>query len=79
MPVRQSHMRKISQQDPEAARLRSGSAPIPPEAIVREEGSPVKTSLRRKRHGLDRAPLLTKTNTFLGWGNGSSLQCELNP
>jgi hypothetical protein len=50
--------------DPETARLRRGSAPIPPTAIVRGEEGPVKTALRRakKRRGLDRTLLPAKQN-----------------
>src|ERR1700686_2565052 len=51
-------------QDPETVRLRRGSAPIPPTAIVRGEEGPVKTALRRaqKRRGLDRTLLPAKQN-----------------
>jgi len=73
VPGRPRPMRKNGQQDPETARLRSGSAPIPPAAIVSGDGAPVKTSLRRRQRGLDRGPVPAKTNTILGWGNGSSL------
>lgn len=48
--------------DPETVRLRRGSAPILPAAIVRGEAGPVKTSLRhaQKRRGLDRVRLPAK-------------------
>src|SRR5580693_5132117 len=51
-------------QDPETVRLRRGSAPIPPSAIVCGEEGPVKTALRRakKRRGLDRTLLPAKPN-----------------
>src|ERR1700692_1803166 len=51
-------------QDPETVRLRRGSPPIPPTAIVRGEEGPVKTALRRakKRRGLDRTLLPAKQN-----------------
>jgi hypothetical protein len=50
--------------DPETVRLRRGSAPIPPTAIVRGEMGPVKTTLRRakNRRGLDRTHLSAKPN-----------------
>jgi len=44
-----------NQQDPETARLRCGSAPIPRTAIVSRRAGVVKTTLRRakNRRGLD--------------------------
>ena len=64
-------MGRVSHQDPETTQLRSGSAPIPPAAIVSGEVAPVKTSLRRKPRGLDRGHLPAKTNTSWGWGMGA--------
>ena len=64
-------MGRVSHQDPETTQLRSGSAPIPPAAIVSGQVAPVKTSLRRKPRGLDRGHLPAKTNTSWGWGMGA--------
>jgi len=67
-------MRSSDQQDPETARLRRGSAPIPRTTIVCGAGAPVKASLRRAkmRRGLDRG-LCPAKKTLLRRGNGSSL------
>ena len=61
-------MRRDGQQDPERARLRSRSAPIPPAAMISEEGAAVKTSLRRQPRGLDSRPLLAKNQHIPGMG-----------
>jgi len=66
VPGRQRLTASNEPQDPETVRLRRGSAPIPPTAIVRGEEGPVKTALRRakKRRGLDRTLLPAKQNHY---------------
>src|SRR5215467_7080 len=62
------------QLDPEMLVFSVGPLPFPATAIVCEEGTPVKTSLRLAKtgRGLDRCPLLAKTNPLF-WEGGWEL------
>ncbi len=53
-------MRNNDRQDPEMARLRQQSAPIPRSPILQEEDAPVKVHAKSRRD-LDRGVLLPKT------------------
>jgi hypothetical protein len=74
VPGRARPMRSNDQQDPETARLRQQSAPIPRSPILREEDASVKVHAKSRRD-LDRGVLLPKKQTSreggmeaYGWG-----------